>query len=533
MNSLKLLMVFVRHNPDLFIETDLQDFIYPKSMLTMTPKGTYSSSNFLPYHLLSKSLIQHLKPFVESRNVSILILQKNLDSQGGVGRVGRVSLMATRQAMADEICTNPANKASILTALLIETKCEIKAAIIETLCVVIEMVHRRTHSKTNSVIPESRQDRVFWEQRTVNTNILFILVQELYTSKLLNTKLLLEGMVHCPIESMLVHCPNQLAENLVNNFIIPTVAGGLHSGYDYYEELDKFINAIFDAGFSEYFLSKIEYIKEIIIYNLTTLFNSNIPDLCTVPKLKVYFTLVDLLCYAYPDLMKDINPSLVAIYTDRLLVNQNYSQLHYYVCTLLCHILHQQKDIVATMSDLKYHKAWTLEDWPISRSYHQPRSCEESDASLRVLSDKEDKLGQLKSDYRIFSQLSKHLFIRLIEFARLNQLKDRMECGFVNAFVKVDSQQMAILELHLYLARQISMEDVLFQVVESLKNKKSRLALIDYILSKPEVGLGNLRKRMWGHLFSMFNDKVLSVEIVFTNYNIIYGLRNFQHMISS
>lgn len=57
MNSIKLLMVFVRHNPDLFIETDLQDFIYPKSMLTMTPKGTYCSSSFLPYHLLGKSLL--------------------------------------------------------------------------------------------------------------------------------------------------------------------------------------------------------------------------------------------------------------------------------------------------------------------------------------------------------------------------------------------------------------------------------------------------------------------------------------------
>ena len=113
----------------------------------------------------------------------------------------------------------------------------------------------------------------------------------------------------------------------------------MHSGYAYYEELDRFIHAIFDAGFCEYFLSKIEYIKEIIIYNLNYLLKSNNPEICTTPKLKVYFTLVEQLLHGYPELMKDIIPQLVAIYSDKLLTNQSLSQLHYYACNLLCHIL--------------------------------------------------------------------------------------------------------------------------------------------------------------------------------------------------
>ena len=67
--------------------------------------------------------------------------------------------------MADGICNNPANKTSILAALLAETKYEIKAVIIEAICVVIDMVHRRSHSKSAVAIPESRQDKCFADQR--------------------------------------------------------------------------------------------------------------------------------------------------------------------------------------------------------------------------------------------------------------------------------------------------------------------------------------------------------------------------------
>ena len=529
MNSLKLLMVFVRHNPDLFIETDLQDFIYPKSVLAMSPKATYSHEGFMPYYILRKTLVQQLQPFRKNRNVCILKLQQSLDKHRATGRD---ELAEVRRSMADGICNNPANKTSILAALLAESKYEIKAVIIETICVVIEMVHRRTHSKAALAIPESRQDKCFADQRQASTNILFILIQELYTTKLASAKLMLEGLIHCPVESMLVYCPNQLAENIVNNFIIPTIAGGMHSGYAYYEELDRFIHAIFDAGFCEYFLSKIEYIKEIIIYNLNYLLKSNNPEICTTPKLKVYFTLVEQLLHGYPELMKDIIPQLVAIYSDKLLTNQSLSQLHYYACNLLCHILQEQRDSVNGLSQLKHGKSWTFEDQVAYKRPRISRCKEEDDARLKRPVGKQPKLEQLKSDYRMLSQLSRLLFVRLIEFARHYQLKDRMESGFVNAFIEVDSQQIATFELYLYLSRQISMEDVLLNVLENLKNKKSRLSLIDYVLSQPQVGLGNLRKQMWGHLFSMFNDKVLSVEIVFTNYNIIYGLRNFQqHML--
>ena len=64
-------------------------------------------------------------------------------------------------------------------------------------------------------------------------------------------------------------------------------------------------------------------------------------------------------------------------------------------------------------------------------------------------------------------------------------------------------------------------------ILNKMKVKKNKLMLVDYILSNQHMTMFEIRKKMWTNLFNLFNDKVLSVEIVFTNYNIIYGLKNF------
>ena len=132
-----------------------------------------------------------------------------------------------------------------------------------------------------------------------------------------------------------------------------------------------------------------------------------------------------------------------------------------------------------------------------------------------------------KAQYLLLDDIIKMLYKNLFVFAVNNDFNEFFENSFICAFTSISSRLIYYINLELQKQEHLNIEDCLMTILNKMKVKKNKLMLVDYILSNQHMTMFEIRKKMWTNLFNLFNDKVLSVEIVFTNYNIIYGLRNF------
>ena len=90
--------------------------------------------------------------------------------------------------------------------------------------------------------------------------------------------------------------------------MIPIFASSLDINYEFIAEFERIILAIFDAGFSEYFLSKIDYIKEIFLYSLHTITKSRRQAHNLIPKARLYLLLLDRMLLKHGLMFVDILP---------------------------------------------------------------------------------------------------------------------------------------------------------------------------------------------------------------------------------
>jgi hypothetical protein len=524
-NSLKLLMVVVRQLPQVFLNRKFQNSLYPHIVEMVDIKQLSCSKEFIPLHLYTKSYLSMMKERGELNNVKASLSFKKARSSAA-GAAAQPLANYKKQYLAKINENKPFGHCSLISSLLGETKMEIKSTIIEAISVIQDLVYRRIYSIHQKQSEADPKECSLSEIKNTNVRLLTVFLLELYSAKPMYFKYILEGLSHCPPEAMLVLMPNSLVVNLIDNFIIPIVKTCLHLNFEFLTEFEKFITATFEAGFSEYFISKIDYLKEIILKNLSWYASTQEPDASFLPKLKVYFTLIDQLYSAFPNQMIDILPFLVNFYTNNLFYIAKYSPLHFYLPLLLGKIVQHRKELL--LNSIGKNQCFVTDD--VYLLAKQPPTshfkCKEEPSRENTC-----QYRNAKAEYLSLDRLVKQLYPLVLSYPKQHMpQKDRFENALVNTLIGIPKMQSNYLNHIAAWNNYVSVEDCLLAYADLIKNKKNRLQLLNYYLSDPELAMPALRKHLWNLLFQMFVDKVLSVEIVFTNYNIIYGLRNNQEL---
>ena len=523
-NSMKLLMVLIRHSPESFINDGMSSYLFPSTFDSFLPKSLFTSACFIPQSLYCEEPVDLFGDGrIVADNMMLQIIHTKVDNHR---EEAPKFLQQSKQLLIKKFCSSPADSSTLVSALLNESKYEIKSILIETLSVLVDVITKKGQSRLVQDWTEKKKERLAAVMKENSVKILTIFMLELYSCKPAFLKHVLTGMAHCPSETMLIHTPNKLVNNIIDHFICPIFEESFLREFDFLVEFDKFLIAIFDAGFSEYFLSKIEYIKEIIAKTFQLHQNHSRGDPADVPKLKIFCTLIDHLINGHPKEMVSFLPFLTEYYLGSVFPVAKYSSLHAFVPNLLCKIVQIKNELTVDQDERKLIRSLSVDlDLEKQIGSHELSS---------VRSDEElsPRKSCLKKTYFKLTLLTKALYTNLIYHSAQSTYKDGYENSLVTALVSVEKHQLPILSQELFKRFRVNLETCLIQILAQTKNKKCQLSLIDYFLSSSEIEMPGLRNKMWSNLFRMYKDKVLSVEIVFTNYNIIYGLRDFQQIIN-
>jgi hypothetical protein len=523
-NSMKLLMVLIRHSPESFINDGMSSYLFPSSFDGFLPKSLFSSPCFIPQAL---SCDEPDGFGFEDRhaadNMMLQIVHTKVDKHR---EDAPAYLQNSKQQLIKKLCSSPADSSTLVSALLTEGKYEIKSILIETLSVLIDVITKKGQSRLVQDWTEKKKERLAALMKENSVKLFSIFMLELYSCTPGFLKHVLTGMAHCPSDSMLIHTPNRLVNNIIDHFICPVLEQTFSHDFDFLIEFDKFLIAIFDAGFSEYFLSKIEYIKEIIAKTFQHYKSLDSEDPANVPKLKIFCTLIDHLINGHPREMVNFLPFLTEFYLNSVFPVAKYCSLHSFVPNLLCKIVQIKSELIVDQDERKLIRSLSMD-----LEFEKPL-CEPLLPSVRSDEDLTQRKARLKHTFVDLTLLVKALYTHLVYHSAQSSYKDGYENSLVTALVSVEKHQLPILSQELAKWFGTNLEACLLQILSQTKNKKCQLSLIDYFLSSSEIDMPGLRNKMWSALARMYKDKVLSVEIVFTNYNIIYGLRDFQQIIN-
>ncbi len=525
-NSMKLLMVLIRHSPETFINDGMNCYVFPSTFDCFVPKTIFGSPCFIPQSL---SCDEPNGFGFEGRyvadNMMLQIIHTKVDNHRDEAPL---FLQDCKQLLIHKLCDSPADSSTLVSALLTESKFEIKSILIETLCVFVDVITKKGQSRLVQDWTEKKKERLAATTKENSIKLFSMFMLELYSCEPAFLKHVLTGMAHCPSESMLIHTPNRLVNNIIDHFICPVLEDTFSREFDFLVEFDKFLIAIFDAGFSEYFLSKIEYIKEIIAKTFRHYQSLQSDDPSNIPKLKIFCTLIDRLVNGHPKEMVNFLPFLTEFYLDSVFPVAKYCSLHSFVPNLLCKIVQIKSELIVDQDDRKLVRSLSVDlDLDTDQQTGEQRC-----AAVRADEELSARKASLKKTHFNLTLLIKALYSHLVYHSAQSSYKDGYENSLVAALISVEKPQLPILSHELLRRFGTSLETCLSQILSQTKNKKCQLSLIDYFLSSSEIDMAGLRNKMWSSLARMYKDKVLSVEIVFTNYNIIYGLRDFQQIIN-
>jgi hypothetical protein len=375
-NSTKILTIFVRNIPELFTGANL-DYFIPKTINKLDIESFTKSKDFIPHGIYTKNIIRYLNKrkkdnMLMSINLHLVEAGFEHDYLNSSKQLTYSKLSKIKNQVLEILMPDKHAGINIVIAMIQETKYETKAAIIELLCIFQEVLYRRSQvskgldqssSETNSGLHKlQQQDGV----ERASQSLFFLFTLELYQSKYASMKLVLEGMSFCSLEPILTSAPPFLCKNIIDFFILPILSTCIELNHDILKEFEKFLLAIFDAGFSEYFLSKIEYIKEILIRNLRIISQEKTPSETFLPKVRLYLALIDRIVSKPFDNMLDMLPFLSDMYINDILKVETYAEIHYFVPLLFQRILVAQKRIGTRMRLTKGIRSFSTDQTPIN-----------------------------------------------------------------------------------------------------------------------------------------------------------------------
>ena len=537
-NSIKLLMVIARNYAQIFDRPDIHEMIFPSALKSMDCKQVFSNPGFMPIKLFNTSFTESLD-FLYSDSIVVLSgLKSRYQTQG---KAAVQFLQETRTNLKRSLFgTDEAGQCqtvSFICAFLNEGKNEIKAMLMECLGVIHQNLYRLSLSQeTSAAEPAKNSAKVQYSLTSLRewgVAILLIYFVELYTCKSPQFKFILEGIATCPSESILMHVPNKMVDRILEYFVIPVLATCVHSPHDFLAQFDKFLETIFEAGFSEYFLSKINSTKLILetLVTYCSLQRDQFSQADAATAVKVILFCVNGLLDKYPAEFVDLLPLLTGFLETCVLQNYNFASLHHFGPEILEKVSMLERNYPAERTStrcLGLHSRDDSECWLLSRHKRTDlvRFLEGNALAVhRPLPNSYTSVLLVRDDLlRLFTQVIAH--------AMNTQLRDKMERTLVSALLSIDPTELRFIEPVLLRKSNVDTSQFLDKLMQDLKNQKNKLLVVEHILSCKLELMSGLRKKMWANLFAMYKDKVLSVEIVFTNYNIIYGLRHFPELIA-
>ena len=240
--------------------------------------------------------------------------------------VTQLELNKMRKSCLDFFVMYGATDINLVIAMIQEQNSEIKAVVIELLCVFQEIIIKKqiNRSKTSSQDMSKETATLtsvpqVTETKSASLPLYFLFTLELYLSKTVSMGLILEGLSNVFSKSIVTPKNLKVIKKFLDQFIIPIFASSLDINYEFTAEFEKIILAIFDAGFCEYFLSKIDYIKEIFIYSLQSIAKSRRQAHNLIPKAKLYLMLLDRMLLKHGLMFVDIIPQVAKFYIEELL----------------------------------------------------------------------------------------------------------------------------------------------------------------------------------------------------------------------
>ena len=515
-NSLKLFMVIVRKHPEIFLESDMKRIIYPSKFDQFDAKTLFLSPAFLPLSIFHNENREKLKENVKTPDLELKLLTKrtlrNLkESPSYLYHKKKEMLKLFTETYSDSSC--------LITSLLKEKKVEIKSTLIEAINIYLESVSKKIQQKEIPNWEESKIEAFSIKLKENGIKFLCLYLLELYSCDQLVSHFVLIGIVSCPIESMLINIPNKLVNKIIDNLIIPVLLGDF--SHEFLAEFDKVMVPFFESGFQEYFEGKIVMIIDILNRLISSHGRIDFLDNEKSGKLKIVFTLIDNLISYYPVQFIKIIPNLTDVLCNSILKGTRYSPLHLHVPKYLSRLIQMLHEISYDRNGDKIMRSNSVGD--LKQEVSTPRrkfSFTLQKTEINTLTCKNKAIRGVISEEII------HLCANMLHLSGNLKFKDAYETAFIDSFVMIDRHQLANIDHELSSRFNSSIEKCLQKILQSMTSKKCHLQLIEFCLSKPNLRMKRLKETLWDSLVGMFKEKVLSVEIVLTNFSIINGLKD-------
>ena len=536
-NSLKILTIFMRNLPDFFMEQPILKLVIPSQLCGMNTEEFTRDCHYIPHSLYSNP-VMHLLGDRQATNIMLLQIFEIISS------IVEADYLSHHKHVSFGMLTKMKNKCraqlqsttdmgiNLVLAMLNEPSVEIKSEIIAALSTFQEVLHKRLeHPRSKGPADEMDLSKNIQlskvAQHTESLYTLFVL--ELYLSKSSNVKNILDALSQSSSRTLWQHVAPALKRNLVVYFIIPVFATCFDIQHDFTREFALFLEAIFEAGFSEYFLPKINYVKEILLVHIDTCRNrwKNIESFQF--SLTILMSFIDSMLKYHSFSMTDLLEPICSFYVEDILKCKELHAVHHLVAKFLSRVLHIQRTLIPIKSATRLHRSFSFSDADLLHMPEKPKLDHDDVSQEQTL------VGSQRNNKRIYLQIDKvvkRLYSELFTFATNQHLTDQFEQEFITVFTSIPSTLIYNLNVELEKETHANIEDCLMTIFNKMNHKKNKLMLVDGILSNQHMAMLELRKKMWTNLFALHLEKSLSVEIVFTNYNIIYGLRDFKKILN-
>ena len=520
-NSIKLILVFVRGGHQSLLDTDLSEYLLPSSLMCFKHSEIIDNPYFYPCFL----------PGSYWRSAESKSFAGNTLVEAAVELLGSCSpdklayeLKAVNKRILRLIDEQEVSGFSIIYSLLKEDNPEIKSMLMECSCVAHGVLLRKLTKKgfVTSLQAEEQRLSSLIKVKYYAANLITLHCLELFRSSSNYSHKIFAGLGGTFTSSILTHAPNALVKKMIMLVFVPTIISDQSDADEYLQVFEKFIDAAFDSGFSEYFLSNLSFLKQILLSNLRSFRSHSSNGYLSLARVSVILRFYSRLIENFPLEMADILCPIIRFCNLFFLDEKKLPALNHWSPYFLAQAIEVMDSISEYWSECGL---FSLDDSIIAlRDRRQIGRVTKDDGAKETIC--------LASEYQCISRHVQQSIYDLLHYCLYNNLSEKFEMLFIRFICSIKTMQMRCLIQELFMQRGVSLEDAISELLSKIKVKKSKLDLLAYIISRPSLGFTHLMDKIWIHFFELYNEKVLTVEVICANYNIIFGLKNFSQLAS-
>ena len=484
------------------------------------PAEIIGNKYFYP-SFLSNSFKRVATSAAHSNNILVQACVNDLANH--TSKKSAIELRLLNGSLQDRIRVREIVGFSICYSLMRETSPDIKAMLMECTSVAYKviMMHQKNKEVEEGSEFEDKQLNEVIKLRSYAANLLTLHVLELFRSTADTCHKIFAGMAGGYVNSILAEAPNSLIKKLIIFLFVPSLVCPPTKSEEYLQVFEKFIDAAFDSGFSEYFLSNIAFFKQILLGIFQHLRETIFEESILQSRINTIFKFFIKLAGSYPIAVSDIvGPMLM--FCDYYFIDMRQGHAIDYWLPVIVEICLDVRKCVADICRRKDQKS--IDDMWIVR--------QNRDQKMRTYEENSEQIIDLPTEYMRIGRVIHRSLYNILEYSIKTELTEKFEVSLVKLFCSINSMSMRCLARELYFQKGVSIEDIFSKLIDLLKYKKPKLDLITYVISNPIIGFVELMHKFWPIHFALFKEKSLAVEIICANYNIIFGLKNFSQLVS-